>query len=87
MAMGRVSLPQEYTFVPNGMQELSMEASPNHGVSLPEEEAVSSNRESSAEWQKRNGIDPAKQIRLVRIGHMRYQHPDLAEITQFLRGS
>jgi hypothetical protein len=31
------------------------------------------------------GIDPAKQIRLVRLVHMRYQHPDLGEITTFLR--
>ena len=68
-------------------QELSREQSPNRGFSVPEDQAISSNRELSAEWQKRNGIDPLKQIRLVRIGHMRYQHPDLSEITKFLRGS
>lgn len=42
-------------------------------------------REPVAEWRKREGIDPSQQIKLVKLAHMRYQHPDLSEITQFLR--
>jgi hypothetical protein len=37
------------------------------------------------EWRIKTGIDQARQIRLVRLVHMRYQHPDLAAITIFLR--
>lgn len=41
--------------------------------------------EPVVEWRRRNGIDPRQQIRLVKLAHMRYQHPDLETITTFLR--
>lgn len=64
----------------------SREPSPNRGASVPEAEAIPPHRETQTAWRKRNNIDPAKQIRLVKISHMRYRHPDLSAITTFLRG-
>jgi len=63
----------------------SREPSPNRGASVPELEAIPQHRESQAAWRERNGIDAAKQIRLVKVAHMRYRHPDLSLITTFLR--
>lgn len=66
-------------------QDHSRETSPNRGTSLPQDFAVSQQRCPLREWQTRNKIDRAAQIKLVKIAHMRYQHPDLGLITQFLR--
>jgi hypothetical protein len=50
-------------------------------------DAVGPDSESKREWQKKRGIDPSKQVRIVKLNHMRYQHPDLNKITTFLRGT
>ncbi|KAF2864872.1 Glyoxalase/Bleomycin resistance protein/Dihydroxybiphenyl dioxygenase [Massariosphaeria phaeospora] len=63
----------------------SRETSPNRGASLPQEAAIGPDRKSLHDWQKINNIDRDAQIKLKRVSHMRYQHPDLAEITTFLR--
>ncbi|KAH7138463.1 Glyoxalase/Bleomycin resistance protein/Dihydroxybiphenyl dioxygenase [Dendryphion nanum] len=63
----------------------SRETSPNRGTSLPQESAISPDRKSIREWQQEKGIDRDAQIKLIRVAHMRYQHPDLEEITTFLR--
>ena len=47
-------------------------------------DALGQNTESIHQWRQTNNIDPSKQIRLVKLSHMRYQHPDLDEITTFL---
>lgn len=82
--------PQLYLYTPHSTnvenQIASREPSPNRVASVPDTAAIGSERESQAEWQKRCGIEPEKQVRLVKLAHMRYQHPDLAEITKFLRG-
>ncbi|OKL61071.1 hypothetical protein UA08_03339 [Talaromyces atroroseus] len=57
---------------------------PNHGASVPDAIAVSNEREDLASWQRRCGIKKEDQIRLVKVAHMRYQHPDLDQITVFL---
>ena len=36
------------------------------------------------EWKKRENIDPSKQIKLVRLSHMRYMHSDIPAIKTFL---
>ena len=54
---------------------------------MPDTIAVGDGHEAQDDWIKRNGVDRAEQIRLTKIVHMRYQHPDLAEITQFLEGA
>ncbi|RDW75504.1 hypothetical protein BP6252_06646 [Coleophoma cylindrospora] len=66
---------------PGAVEELS----PNRGASVPDTVAVSSEREGIKDWRERNNIDITKQIKLVKLIHMRYQHPDLGEITEFLR--
>lgn len=57
----------------------------NSGRSVPDIEAVGPGSETIAQWTKNNGIDSSKQIRLVKLSHMRYQHPDLEEITTFMK--
>ncbi|KAK1808201.1 hypothetical protein LTR12_017442 [Friedmanniomyces endolithicus] len=59
-------------------------AHPNVGKSIPDIEAIGPDSESLTSWQKRNSINPDNQIKLVRLSHMRYQHPDLDQITTFL---
>ena len=53
---------------------------------MPDVEAIGEDCESKREWQKKRGIDTSKQVRLVKLSHMRYQHPDLNKATTFLRG-
>lgn len=43
-------------------------------------------QQSLAEWKKQRKYDETEQIRLVKLAHMRYRHPDLAVITEFLQG-
>ncbi|EMC98824.1 hypothetical protein BAUCODRAFT_381516 [Baudoinia panamericana UAMH 10762] len=58
---------------------------PNFGASLPDTEDRGADSEPLRSWQKRNNIDTSAQVKLVKLVHMRYQHPDLEEITTFLR--
>lgn len=58
---------------------------PNHGASVPDEEAIGNDSLPLTTWQERNNIDLAKQIKLVALVHMRYQHPDFITITKFLK--
>lgn len=66
----------------------SREPSPNRGFAVddlhhePGLEQIDPDK-----WRQQNDIDFSKQVKLVKISHMRYQHPDLQEITVFLRGS
>ncbi|CEO59882.1 Putative Trihydroxytoluene oxygenase [Penicillium brasilianum] len=57
---------------------------PNHGASVPDIVAMGSEGENVTQWQERCGIKKENQIRLVKLAHMRYQHPDLDQITTFL---
>lgn len=59
---------------------------PNHGASVPDVIAIGSEQENVTQWQERCGIKKENQIRLVKLAHMRYQHPDLDQITTFLEG-
>lgn len=59
---------------------------PNHGASVPDIVAIGSEQENVTQWQERCGIKKESQIRLVKLAHMRYQHPDLDQITIFLEG-
>ncbi|PYI05431.1 trihydroxytoluene oxygenase [Aspergillus sclerotiicarbonarius CBS 121057] len=58
---------------------------PNTGAALPDYQAVGPERQDQAAWKKSMGIDPESQIRLAKLAHMRYQHPDLDAITTFLQ--
>lgn len=59
----------------------------NQGAAVPDLIAVGHQQEDVQTWRARNNIDFANQIKLVKITHMRYQHPDLNEISQFLAGN
>jgi hypothetical protein len=37
------------------------------------------------EWQASQNIDRDAQVKITKLSHMRYQHPDLTQITTFLR--
>lgn len=58
---------------------------PNVGKSITDIEAIGDESEPLSSWQKRNNIDTSRQVRLVKLAHMRYQHPDLETITKFLK--
>ena len=64
----------------------SREPSPNRGGSIPDFQAIGPDSESKEEWLKKQGIDVTKQVKFSKLSHMRYQHPDLQQITTFLRG-
>ncbi|KAK6815988.1 hypothetical protein P875_00127896 [Aspergillus parasiticus SU-1] len=57
----------------------------NHGASIPDLIAIGDEQENVTDWQRRCGINKDSQIRLVKLAHMRYQHPDLDQITAFLQ--
>ncbi|KAF7136825.1 hypothetical protein CNMCM5793_006343 [Aspergillus hiratsukae] len=61
------------------------ETRPCHGASIPDVVAIGEEQESLAKWKQQCGIKPENQIRLVKLAHMRYQHPDLDAITVFLQ--
>lgn len=60
--------------------------SPNRGTSLPDFKAVGADQMTKAQWQQSRGIDRSAQVKITKLSHMRYQHPNLAEITIFLKG-
>ncbi|RFU34063.1 hypothetical protein B7463_g2297, partial [Scytalidium lignicola] len=67
------------------MTQIALESpKPNHGASVPECDALKSDVKLH-NWQKKVGIDASKQVKIVKITHMRYQHPDLDVITTFLQ--
>ena len=62
---------------------------PNAGVSLQDREAEGRGEKGEliSEWQKWKGIDKSKQIKIVKLVFVRYQHPDLKSTSVFLRGA
>lgn len=58
----------------------------NQGAAVPDLIAVGHQQEDVQTWRARNKIDSANQVKLVKLSHMRYQHPDLEQIGQFLAG-
>ncbi|EME49763.1 hypothetical protein DOTSEDRAFT_40913 [Dothistroma septosporum NZE10] len=66
-------------------QDNSVEVKFNQGATVPDVEAIGPNSESLQSWQHRNNIDTSRQVKLVKLAHMRYQHPDLKTITKFLK--
>lgn len=65
-------------------QDNSIQVQPNRGATISDVEAIGPESEPLQSWQKKNGIDTANQIKLVKLAHMRYQHPDLPTIKKFL---
>jgi len=55
---------------------------------VPDFVAIGPESESQESWLKANNIDrsdKSKRVQIVKLSHMRYQHPDLQQITTFLR--
>ena len=57
---------------------------PNSGASVPDQEANGERTMALTEWRKKMGIDTSKHVKIVKVAHMRYQHPDFPTITKFL---
>lgn len=60
----------------------------NKGYTLPAAEAMKMSGwepKSISDWKAGQNIDESFQICLVRLSHMRYQHPDFATISGFLQ--
>ena len=64
----------------------SREISPNRGQSIEDLIAAGDNSMTQAAFRKRYNIDRASQVQLKKIAFMRYQHPDLQQISTFLKG-
>ncbi|RFU24798.1 hypothetical protein B7463_g11542, partial [Scytalidium lignicola] len=72
--------------MPNQGNTASREPSPNRGFLITDSfEEKSEKRVNQKAWLAANHIDKSKQVKLVKISHMRYQHEDLQQITTFLR--
>lgn len=52
---------------------------------MPQVEAIPKPCKPLRQWQEEQNIDRDAQIKLTKLVHMRYQHPDLDKITTFLR--
>lgn len=65
--------------------EMNGTVKPNSGASVLDQETTGEKHENLREWQKQQGIDRSKQVRIVKVAHMRYQHPDFPTITKFLK--
>ncbi|KAE8361869.1 Glyoxalase/Bleomycin resistance protein/Dihydroxybiphenyl dioxygenase [Aspergillus caelatus] len=57
---------------------------PNRGMTLADTVAMGINQESQASWLAKRHISVESRIKLTRLSHMRYQHPDLDAIHQFM---
>ncbi|GKZ85857.1 hypothetical protein AnigIFM56816_000702 [Aspergillus niger] len=57
---------------------------PNRNMLQPDTVAMGKDQESQESWLEKRGIDPGSRIRLKKLSHVRYQHPNLDEIHQFL---
>jgi len=74
--------PVTLTAADGSTQQLDLK--PNHGASIPDKQAIGDESEPLAAYYSRLGIDNAARVQMVKLAHMRYQHPDLDEITTFL---
>ncbi|KAG4431207.1 hypothetical protein IFR05_013314 [Cadophora sp. M221] len=62
-----------------------MKSEPNRGVSLDLSKGPGT-KQSQEDWRASLGIDTTKQIRVVELNHVRYQHSDIKNIVAFLEG-
>lgn len=60
---------------------------PNSGEAVSDVAAAGNSFESQADWLQKNNVNKSDRIRLQKLSHVRYQHPDLDEISTFLAGT
>lgn len=58
--------------------------SANRGSTLPDTEAMGKDQEPQSSWLQKRNITTATRINLKKLSHVRYQHPNLDEIHQFM---
>jgi hypothetical protein len=80
---------QDHNHVHSYLRAVQDEVStkPNIGASVDAQKALKMpgwDSISISAWKERENIDESKHIKLLRLSHMRYMHPDLSEISQFL---
>jgi hypothetical protein len=56
----------------------------NTGYAVPDVSSVQEFAMTQEQFRKEYGVDVNNQVRIVKLAHMRYQHPDLQEIKTFL---
>ena len=54
---------------------------------MPDTIAVGKASELQEEWIKTQNINLKERVHLQKLSHMRYQHPDLEEISGFMIGT
>lgn len=75
--------PVTITAADGTSQEINF--TPNAGASIPDKQAIGDESEPLLNYYNRVGIDNAQRVQMVKLSHMRYQHPDLDQITTFLQ--
>lgn len=70
--------------LPYGTKAVETTVHFNSGASVEDAKAVGPAGQNIRDWQKERGIDRSRQVSVRKLAHMRYQHPDLDEITTFL---
>lgn len=55
-------------------------------MTIPDHVEAGEVQMSQNEFRTKYGIDASKQVKLVKVVFMRYQHPDLQEIKIFMKG-
>ena len=69
------SRPVTITAADGSSQEINLK--PNAGASIPDKQAIGEESEPLATYYNRVVIDNAQLVHMVKLAHMRYQHPDL----------
>jgi hypothetical protein len=64
----------------------SREVSPNRGAAILDISEMGADGMTQSAWRSAYSIEPSKHVKLVKLSHMRYQHPNLQTISTFLRG-
>lgn len=57
----------------------------NAGASIQDTQVIGPSGQSIQSWREERGIDSSEQVSVVKLVHMRYQHPELDTIVTFLR--
>lgn len=57
---------------------------PNSGAAISDVAAVGDDKVLQSSWLATNNIDYHQRIRLKRLSHVRYQHPDLEKLHSFM---
>lgn len=63
---------------------LDQDLKPNAGASIPDQQAIGDESEPLSAYYNRVNINNAARVQMLKLSHMRYQHPNLDEITTFL---